>query len=256
LIKQYIGVLILAAWGLRNLVALTERRMQFAYAVTHELRTPLTTFRLYSDMLSAGLVPETSKQEYMDTLNAESLRLSSVVEDVLEYARLENHKIKLNPCETDGESLLAVISESLTKRCQANGIEARAENMIANGQRLRTDVDLVNRIASVLVSNACRYARGGENAFVLVRLEGDESHIDLHVIDSGPGIDRTDARTIFRPFRRGRRTEPARGGIGLGLALARSWAQLLGGRLELAAGRHPKHGGAHFHLAIPAILRS
>ena len=117
-------------------------------------------------------------------------------------------------------------------------------------------MDLVNRIASVLVSNACRYARGAENALVVVRLEGDASRIDLHVMDSGPGIDRADARTIFRPFRRGRRIEAARGGIGLGLALARSWAQLLGGRLELATGHHPKLGGAHFHLAIPAVLRS
>ncbi len=250
-----IGVLILAAWGLRNLVALTERRMQFAYAVTHELRTPLTTFRLYSDMLSAGLVPASSKQQYLDTLNAESIRLSSVVEDVLEYARLENHKVKLNPSDTNGDSLLGVIEDSLDKRCRANGIESRSENMLANGQRVRTDVDLVNRIAGVLVSNACRYARGCDKPLVLVRLEGDESHINLHVIDSGPGIDRIDARTIFKPFRRGRRTDVTRGGIGLGLALARSWAQLLGGRLELAAGHHPKHGGAHFRLTIPATVR-
>ena len=73
-------VLIVAGWGLRNLVALTERRTQFAYTVTHELRTPLTTFRLYTDMLSAGLVPEKSKQEYLDTLNRESIRLSNLVE--------------------------------------------------------------------------------------------------------------------------------------------------------------------------------
>lgn len=251
-----IGVLILAGWGLRNLVALTERRMQFAYAVTHELRTPLTTFRLYSDMLSAGLVPESSKQEYLDTLNTESLRLSSVVENVLEYARLENHKVKLNPSDTTGEALLRVISESLKKRCTANEIEARTENTIANGERLRTDLDLVNRIASVLVSNACRHARGADNAFVLVRLEGGDAQIQLHVIDSGPGIDRADARTIFQPFRRGRRADATRGGIGLGLALARSWALLLGGRLELAAGHHPKHRGAHFRLTIPATLRN
>ena len=250
-----VTVLLVAGWGLWNLVALTERRMQFAYAVTHELRTPLTTFRLYADMLSAGLVPDDSKQEYLTTLNRESVRLSSLVEGVLEYARLENQKVKLNPTETDGAALVAQVSETLEKRCRENGIEARTENNLANGRRIRTDVDVVNRIAGVLVSNACRHARGKENAAVVVRLTGDDGEVHLDVVDSGPGIERGDARNIFKPFRRGRRAdEAAQGGIGLGLALARSWAVLLGGRLHLAARRDPVYGGAHFRLTIPTRI--
>ncbi|UCC30921.1 MAG: HAMP domain-containing histidine kinase [Phycisphaerales bacterium] len=251
------AVLVVAGWGLRSLVALTERRMQFAYAVTHELRTPLTTFRLYSDMLSAGLVPEASRQEYLDTLNRESLRLSSQVEGVLEYARLQSRRVKLNLSETDGASLLRAISETLEKRCGENDVQARTENAIAEGQRLRTDVDVVNRIAGVLVSNASRHARGTPNASMLVRLGSEDGALQLDVIDSGPGINRADARAIFRPFRRGRGADKAaQGGIGLGLALARSWASLLGGRLELLARHHPQYGGAHFRLTIPAQVRS
>lgn len=250
-------VLVVAGWGLRNLVALTERRMQFAYAVTHELRTPLTTFRLYSDMLSTGLVPEGSKQEYLDTLNRESARLSSLVEDVLEYARLENHRVKLNATKTDGASLLNVISETLEKRCSADGVKARTENAIQSGQPLCTDVDLVNRIAAVLVNNACRHARGTESATVLIRLGGQDGTVHLDVIDSGPGIVRTDARTIFKPFHRGRGADSAaQGGIGLGLALACNWASLLGGRLDLAARHDPQYGGAHFRLTIPAVIQA
>lgn len=246
------AVLVVAGVGLRNLVALTERRMQFAYAVTHELRTPLTTFRLYSDMLVAGLVPDGSQQEYLQTLDRESQRLSNLVEDVLEYARLENHRVKLSPQDTDGPSLLRGVRETLEKRCAENGIEALTENVVANGRPLRTDVELVQRIAGVLVNNACRHARGADRATVLVRLDGDDTKLYLDVIDSGPGIDRADARTIFKPFQRGSRADTAaHGGIGLGLALARSWASLLGGRLELAARHHPQYGGAHFRLTIP-----
>lgn len=252
-----IAVLVVAGWGLRNLVALTERRMQFAYAVTHELRTPLTTFRLYSDMLSAGLVPDASKQEYLDTLNRESLRLSRLVEEVLEYAHLGSHRVKLNPTDADGTSLLHVISETFEKQCNENDVEARAENAIANGQQLHTDVDLVNRITGVLINNACRHARGKKDAKVLVRLTGEGGKVHVEVIDSGPGIDRADTRTIFKPFRRGQGTDTAaQGGIGLGLALAQSWATLLGGRLELAARHHPQYGGAHFRLTIPAKVQS
>lgn len=250
-------VLLVAGWGLRNLVALTERRMQFAYAVTHELRTPLTTFRLYADMLSTGMVPEESKSQYLDTLNRESLRLSNLVEGVLEYSRLENHHVRLNPIDTDAPSLLATISETLNKHCDENTIEPRTENAIANGQRLRTDVDVLNRIAGVLVNNACRHARGSDHAAVLVRLGSDNGETHLDVIDTGPGIDRRDARTIFKPFRRGRKADAsAQGGIGLGLALARSWATLLGGRLELVSNHHPSYGGAHFRLTFPSQVRT
>jgi signal transduction histidine kinase len=250
-------VLLVAGWGLRNLVALTERRMQFAYAVTHELRTPLTTFRLYSDMLSAGLVPDESRQGYLDTLNRESIRLSSLVEEVLEYARLESQRARLNLVETDGSSLIRLISETFEKVCMDNGIKARTENIIAKDRQLRVDVDVVNRIAGVLVNNACRHARGASDATALIRLSAENGRLHLDVIDSGPGITRADARTIFKPFHRGRGADKAaRGGIGLGLALARSWATLLGGRLELAARHDPQYGGAHFRLTIPVSVQS
>jgi signal transduction histidine kinase len=251
------AVLVVAGWGLRNLLKLTERRMQFAYAVTHELRTPLTTFQLYSDMLSAGMVPEEAKQSYLETLYRESARLSNLVEGVLEYARLENQRVRLTPREIDAASLLSVIGEHLERRCHENGVTPKTEASFANGLPLRTDVDVVNRIAGVLVNNAVRHAQGAGDATVLVRLSGDNGEVHLDVIDSGPGVDRADARAIFRPFRRGRKADAAaQGGIGLGLALARSWARLLGGKVELAARHDPKYGGAHFRLRFPARLDS
>ena len=252
------AVLLIAGIGLKNLVALTERRMNFAYAVTHELRTPLTTFRLYTDMLTAGLVPPEKTQEYLATLNRESSRLGSLVEDVLEYARLENQKIRLNPTAIDGNALLDVIGETLHKRCADTGVDSKTENALSNGHTIRTDVDVLNRVAAVLINNACRHARSGANGTtVLVRLTDDDRAVHLDVIDTGPGVDRRDARAIFKPFRRGRGADAAaQGGIGLGLALARSWAGLLGGCLELAARHHPQYGGAHFRLTIPASLRS
>ncbi len=250
-----LAVLVVAGIGLRNLVLLTERRMRFAYAVTHELRTPLTTFRLYSDMLAAGLVPEEKKPEYLNTLHRESERLSALVEDVLEYARLENHKVRLSGSSTKAAALLEEITESLKSRCEEHGIAARSESGIANGLMIQTDVDLVQRIAGVLVNNACRHARGSTDACVSVHLDGDEHELRLDVADTGSGVARGELRTIFKPFRRGRNAEhTAQGGVGLGLALARDWARLLGGKLELVERRHATLGGAHFRLTIPTKL--
>jgi hypothetical protein len=73
-----------------GVVRLSERRAAFVSAVTHELRTPLTTFRLYTDMLSQGLVSDEKRRgEYIDTLHAEADRLGHLVENVLSFARLE-----------------------------------------------------------------------------------------------------------------------------------------------------------------------
>jgi len=251
-----LGVLGVAGWGVANLVAQTNRRLQFAYAVTHELRTPLTTFRLYADMLAAGLVPNDKKQEYLDALNRESLRLSNLVQSVLEYARVENHKVRLNPVTTDAPALLERLTESLRMRCDEQGVRVEARNDVANGQALHTDVELINQIAAVLVDNAIRHARDSADPAVVVHLLGGNGRLHLDVVDSGPGIDRKDTRNIFKPFRRGGGAEAAaQRGIGLGLALAREWAHLLGGRLDLLARRDPSYGGAHFRLSIPANSR-
>ena len=250
-----LAILALAGLGVRNLIALTNRRLQFAYAVTHELRTPLTTFRLYSDMLAAGLVPDDAKQAYFETLDRESLRLSNLVQGVLEYARLENQQVQLNPVDTDAQSLLCSVTRTLEERCKENGVRAEAKNDIPPDSKIRADVDLVNQIAGVLVENAVRHARGSSDPAVMVHLGRENGKLHLDVIDTGAGVDRADARTIFKPFRRGRgAAAAAQRGIGLGLALARNWATLLGGRLDLIARHDPTYGGAHFRLTIPAHL--
>ncbi len=252
-----ICVLAVAGWGVRNLIALTERRMQFAYAVTHELRTPLTTLQLYTDMLAADLVPESSKQDYLQTLNRESLRLSGLVEGVLEYSRLENQKVRLNPVNTDAQSILQIIRETLEARCKEAGVQAVTRNHTDDSQAMCIDVDIVNQIAGIVIHNACRHARGSEGSQVLVKLASEGNRLNLDVIDSGPGIDRSDARNIFKPFRRGHGADAAaQGGIGLGLALARDWASLLHGKLELMARHHGELGGAHFRLTIPTVIRA
>jgi signal transduction histidine kinase len=249
-----LAVLITAGWGVRNLVALTERRLQFAYAVTHELRTPLTTFRLYSDMLSAGLVPDTSKQQYLDTLNRESQRLSGLVESVLEYARLENQKVRLHIAQTDAASLLRVLAETVDKRCEKNSVEGQTLSRLPAEHAISTDVNLVNQITAVLVDNACRHARSSSKPSLRVELAADNGRLHLDIVDSGPGVELADSRRIFRPFRRGSDADTTgRGGIGLGLALARNWASLLGGRLDLVSRHDPSLGGAHFRLTVPSI---
>lgn len=250
-------VLSFAGWGVRNLVALTERRMQFAYAVTHELRTPLTTFRLYSEMLAGGMVPEESRADYLNTLHHESEKLAALVESVLEYSRLENHKVRLNPVPVDGSRLLEIIGKTLEERCRKGGVDPQARNLVPPGQTFVIDVDVVHQIAGVLINNACRHARASTHPRVALQLSTENDRLHLDVIDNGPGIERGDQRVIFKPYRRGRKADSsAQGGIGLGLALARNWARFVKGRLDLMARHHSELGGAHFRLTVPAIMEA
>lgn len=246
--------LVLIGLGLRGLLAVSNRRVEFAYAVAHELRTPLTTFRLYTDMLAEGLVPEESRTEYLQTLNRESKRLADLVNGVLEYARVENRRVRLNPRSISAAEFLERARATFEKPCDDEGVQLVLENHWRDGEPLRTDVDLVLCVAGVLVANACRHGRNGKQSQVHLQLEHSGDRIHLDVVDNGPGIDARDNRTLYKPFRRGRSAEAnARGGLGLGLALARNWSKLLGGRLDLVARRDVTFGGAHFRLTLPQL---
>ncbi|HUU85244.1 MAG TPA: HAMP domain-containing sensor histidine kinase, partial [Phycisphaerae bacterium] len=200
---------ILAAVGLgvRSLLALAERRRQFAYAVSHELRTPLTTFRLYTDMLAGGLVPEASRQDYLETLNQESERLSDLVAGVLEYSRIEHQAPTLAPAETTVGELL----ENVRQRFEPQCLQADRKLVVdADGLADRpwhTDPDLVMQIIGTLIDNACKYARDAEDRRIILSASPSradrEGPIRLEVRDFGPGIPKGQRRHIFKPFRRG-----------------------------------------------------
>ncbi|MCC7293124.1 MAG: HAMP domain-containing histidine kinase [Phycisphaerales bacterium] len=240
--------------GLRTLLAVSHRRVEFAYAVAHELRTPLTTFRLYTDMLAEGLVPEESKQEYLEILNRESKRLADLVNGVLEYARVENRRVRLNPQTVSADEFLDRARSTFARACEDEGVELVLDNQWKDAAPLRTDIDLVLCVAGVLVANACRHGRNGASSRVVMRLDEAHERIHLDVIDNGPGIETDDARHLYTPFRRGKTAESkAKGGLGLGLALARNWCRLLGGRLELVARKDETLGGAHFRMTLPQL---
>ena len=122
----WLGFLLAAAavaWLLLAAIRLSERRGAFVSAVTHELRTPLTTFRMYTEMLSRGMIAPDRQREYLDTLHKEADRLGHLVENVLCYARLESPK-KRPACEEFAlDSVLDRLRDSLSRRATEAGME-------------------------------------------------------------------------------------------------------------------------------------
>ena len=252
-IGWFASLVLLAALGLgiRSLVNLSERRSQFAYAVTHELRTPLTTFRLYTDMLAQGMVGEQSRQEYLDTLNNESRRLADLVSGVLEYSRVENKSVPINRESVSVAEVLETVRDTYGPRCGGAGVELRIDAGSAANEILVTDRQHVVRIIGNLVDNACKYGRNDAQPAVSVTAERTDGACRFEVADQGPGVPARLRTRIFKPYQRGERdSSPATGGIGLGLALSRSWAKLLGGHLELVPTPRGARG-ARFRFTLP-----
>jgi signal transduction histidine kinase len=233
-----------------SLISLSQRRIRFVSAVTHELRTPLTTLRLYLDMLTSGLVrQESQRAEYLQTLNDETERLNRLVGNVLDFARLENDRHPrpaLTPVSV--AEVLKTTQQTWQGRCTSAGKDLVVED--APDAVLSTDLALLQQVLGNLIDNACKYTREAADRRLWLRAKAEACRVVFEVEDRGPGVSAGERRSIFRAFRRGRCADVTAGGVGLGLALARQWAQLLGGRLGPPV--CPAEGGACFRVELPA----
>lgn len=238
---------------LHGALSLSERRAAFVSAVTHELRTPLTTFKMYSEMLAAGMVADPEKRrKYLDTLCAEADRLGHLVENVLAYARLERGSARGRVEKIRLGGLLERVKPRLEQRAVQAGLTLVVEAAPGALELLaQADVTVVEQILFNLVDNACKYAApNAVEKFIHLEACPDRQSALLRVRDHGRGISREDARRLFRPFSKS--AEQAAGGapgIGLGLALCRRLSRGIGGDLWLDA---QVRGGACFVLRLPA----
>lgn len=237
---------------LHGAVSLSERRGAFVSAVTHELRTPLTTFKMYSEMLAEGMVPDEAKRKhYFGTLCSEANRLSHLVENVLAYARLERGNARSRVEKLSIRDLVERVKPRLAQRTEQAGMMLMEDvDDGASSTVVRVNVSAVEQILFNLVDNACKYAAPSATEKVL-HLEAlpDGEFAMLRVRDHGQGISAEGARRLFRPFSKSAHeaahTAP---GVGLGLALCRRLSRSLGGDLRLD---QSVKTGACFELRLP-----
>ena len=235
---------------LRDTLSLSERRAAFVSAVTHEMRTPLTTFRMYTEMLGAGMVPEEKRDDYVAILQTEADRLGHMVENVLAYARLEQA-----PNTTDSPTFFVADMLSRTMpRLKMRAERADMEIVLDTDDSAQTAscngaASVVEQILLNLVDNACKYASSGLARSININVVTTDQSITLQLRDHGPGIAPTDRKRIFRPFHKSaRQAAESAPGVGLGLALSRRLARELGGDLTLESNTP---SGACFCLTLP-----
>lgn len=232
----------------RRLAAL---RSDFVANVSHELKTPLASVRMFGEMLLTGRVPNDDKRkEYLQIIVGESERLTSLIDNVLDFAKVEGGRDAYEFDDADLGDVAIRGVELLRYRAEREGValEADVERAAVVVDQRAVELALVN-----LIDNALKYAKGAERVDVTVRATTNGGAV-LRVSDQGPGIDKDDQARIFDRFVRGRGAQAMHvRGSGIGLALVKHIAESHGGEVKVESPLTPDGKGSAFELTFPKV---
>ena len=227
-----ISIILLAVYFYREnrkVVRDALQKVSFVNQVSHELKTPLTNIRLYAELLDSRLEGE-KEVENLKVIMTESRRLSRMINNVLTFSRGEG-----NGFEANSESV--VIDEVILRVVDsfAPSLANRSIDVVVNcdaPKEIYTDADFVEQILSNIIGNVEKYASGGK--YLEISSTQDEKTASVTVKDRGPGIPARERKNIFKPFYRiGDKLSEGAAGTGIGLAISRKLAEMLGGELVL-----------------------
>lgn len=243
------GIYLIYRLGLRQ-IALARQQQDFVSAVSHELKTPLTSIRMYGELLREGWVPEEKRTTYYAYIHDESERLSRLIDNVLQLARMTRNDLRLHLRTVSAGELMELTRSKVTSRVERAGFTLDiACGAQAAAAVVSVDEDAFTQILINLVDNAVKFSADAEPKRVDIGCRlADRGMLVFWVRDYGPGVPPAQMRKIFRLFYRidgGLARETA--GTGIGLALVRQLAEAMGGTVDVV-NREP---GAELRLCVP-----
>jgi signal transduction histidine kinase len=253
-----IAVLVLAigvgSWlivsNLNSELKLARQKTDFVSNVSHELKTPLTSIRMFSEMLAEGRVTDAGKQRsYLNIISAEAARLARLINNVLDFSRMERGEKKYNFQPCDLVAVVQAAAETFRPHLEANGFQfdcALPEAPVS----VRGDADALSQIVVNLLSNAEKYTNGQKEISMQLTLQQSPlPFVEIKVQDRGSGVPRGSEEKIFEKFYRAHDAlSSGVQGSGLGLTIARQIARAHGGDVVY----EPRDdGGSCFILRLP-----
>lgn len=226
-------------------------KTSFVSNVSHELKTPLTSIRMYAELLSGGRVTDPEKtRHYLRVIVSETRRLTRLVNNVLDFSRLEQGRKKYH---FEVINLTGRVREVLS----AQSLPIQEAGMDLEGDLPGTDItvfsdrDSIDQVMVNLIDNAVKYAADGRVLKISMGTNDDRAWIE--VADRGPGVPQAHRERIFEQFHRVDDSLTARQqGTGLGLSIARRILRDLGGDLLYRAGND---GGSCFVMSLPIYTK-
>jgi two-component system phosphate regulon sensor histidine kinase PhoR len=242
-------IVVTAAVKERRLAAL---KSDFVANVSHELKTPLSLVRMFGELLLEGRVADEAKRkQYLSIIVGESERLTALIENVLDFAKVERGKAAYSFDRGDVGEVVARAVEVLRHRAEREGVEVAL--LLPDAlPPARIDARALELAVINLVDNAIKYAKEGGRVDLVV--EAAARSIRVEVRDRGPGIDEDEQERIFERFVRGKKAGEARvRGSGIGLALVKHIAESHGGRVSVKSPITADGKGTAFVLTLPAL---
>ncbi|KPK40269.1 MAG: hypothetical protein AMJ69_03020 [Gammaproteobacteria bacterium SG8_47] len=233
-------------------IALARQQQDFVSAVSHELKTPLTSIRMYGEMLREGWASADKKQEYYGYIHDESERLSRLINNVLQLARLTRNDLRADLKVVAVAELIDGVKSKVSSQIERAGFVFNLSCDEAVLERsILVDADWFAQMVINLVDNAVKFAAKAERKQIDItcRLRR-EDQVVFAVRDYGPGVARDQMKKIFKLFYR-TENELTREtvGTGIGLALVRQLASAMHAQIDVL-NRDP---GAEFSIAFNAV---
>ncbi len=246
------GFAILYTMGLSQ-INLTHQQQNFVSAVSHELKSPLTSIRMYGEMLKEGWVDDDKRQSYYEFIHDESERLSRLISNVLQLAKITRNEPQFNVKIVKVADLLRNIESKVSNQIDSAGFELSFNrSAAAEDTLLELDEDCFAQIIINLVDNAIKFSASAEKKVIEISSDlSSGGFVLFSVRDYGPGIARSQMKKIFQLFYRPE-SELTREtvGTGIGLAIVHQLTLAMKGRVDMINAEP----GADFRLRFPIVL--
>ena len=231
---------------IRREAMLVDMRSRFVASVSHELKTPLTAVRLFAEMLQRDRLPPEKRASYQKTILAESERLSRLLDNVLDFSKIERGEKHYVFEAVRLQEPLRQASSTLEHQLARDGysLELAIDDAVP---AVVADADAIGQAVVNLISNAMKYSNNDQHIDLSLELQGAEAVISVR--DRGIGIDEADRHRIFNEFFRASAVERSHvPGTGLGLTIVAHIAEAHGARVDVDS--EPGRGST-FSLRLP-----
>jgi PAS domain S-box-containing protein len=231
--------------------AASRAKSEFVAHMSHELRTPLNHIIGFTELVARKQVGELNdaQVDYLNDALASGRHLLSLINEVLDLARVESGRETLAPVDVDITAVVAASLTVISQQAAESGVRTASE-LEPDIPRLRADERKLRQVLYNLLANAVKFT--GRGGTVVVRARSAAVGVRIEVADTGVGIEPVDLERIFRPFEQAHASGSGRArGTGLGLPIARRLVEIHGGRLWAESGG--PGAGSTFVVELPCV---